>query len=613
MDICWSFVYSYYMPDIPKINDYAFIGDCHSSALVSRYGSIDWCCLPRIDSPSCFGRLLDWKKGGYFHIRPKEHYQSSRRYLPHTMMLETHFVTDKGEAKLYDFYTMKQGGQQHPHAQILRIIEGIKGEIDFAVDIVPRFEYGTIKPWIRRYKITGFMALGGEHGLLFSGNSEFKLQNRNHLFSTFIVAPGKRVYLSMLYRKPEQLDDLLIEVPSIDELDSRFLETKIWWETWVSNGKFTGSYSELIERSALVLKSLTNSPTGAIAAAATTSLPESIGGQRNWDYRYSWIRDSYFSVKTLAHLGFVRAADGFRRFIERSSQGTAEGLQTLFSVTGQRRLTEFIIQDLVGYQGSAPVRIGNESANQLQLDMYGYLLNLAWNWHQLGSSPDSDYWYFLEHIVETVIKRWQEPDCGIWEVRIAPKHFVYSKMMCWVAIDRAIRLVKSLKYDRDISDWENVSQEIRFAIETKGYDAKRGVFKQAFDSDFMDASLLCMPMYDFIDYNDERMIRTTKLIQQELSEDGLIKRYPENFDGFPSKEGIFLPCSFWLVICLANQNRIEEANQIFKRVVSTSNDLGLFSEEYDLEKKEMLGNFPQAFTHLTFIEAALILDKVQGI
>ncbi len=593
----------------PSISDYGYIGDCHSTALVSKYGSIDWCCMPRIDSASCFGRLLGWNTAGYCQLVPTEAFEVSQSYHGETMILKTHFRTAHGEAYVYDFFSMRKQGGYIPYQQILRIVEGIKGTVEFKLDVVPRFDYGAIKPWIRPYKRTAFVALGGSDGMLISGDVPLALSTRHHLTSVFDVVPNQRKHLSLMYRNPEDFDESTVEVPSIEEIDFRLHETQVWWDEWRSQGKYKGLYTKLMHRSALVLKCLSNAPTGAIAAAATTSLPECPGGIRNWDYRFSWIRDSYFSVRSLAILGFVKEADGFRGFIERSSHSSPDGLQTLFGVYGERRLQEYSIDELEGYRGAKPVRVGNVAAEQLQLDMYGELLDLAWDWHKRDTSPNPDYWMFLEKIVNFVQLKWQCPDFGIWEMRVEPRHFTHSKVMCWVAMDRGIRLAEDLGHDVSQYKWDETRDQIRAYVEEKCYDPNRGVFIQAEGFPLMDTALLLLPIFGFLSYTDERIIRTNNAIRQDLEIDGLLLRYPLNTDGLEGEEGAFLACSFWLVICLAHQGELKEAHKVFKRALSTGNELTLFSEQYDVKNKEMLGNFPQALTHLSLIIAGLALHE----
>ncbi len=591
------------------ISDYGYISDCHSSALISKYGSIDWCCMPRIDSASCFGRLLDWENGGHCQIRPIGRFKSSQRYRERTMILETLFQTKTGEALLTDFFTMRKGGQHKPYQQIIRVLEVTSGNIRFRLDLIPCFDYAAVKPWIRRYKRSSYIALGSNNGLLISGNMPLNLKNPHEISSEFQISKKRKIFLSIIYRRPEYLDEASIEVPSVDELDWRLQQTEQWWFNWFAQGTIKEPYADLIARSALVLKSLSNAPTGAIAAAATTSLPEAPHGSRNWDYRYSWIRDSYFTVRCLTRLGFTKEAEGFSRFVIRSCHSSMEGLQILFGVAGEARINEYILEDLSGYFDAKPVRIGNAAVKQLQFDLYGELLDLTWNWHQQGFIINEDYWSFLVEIANFVTKSWCLPDHGIWEVRDQPRHFVLSKAMCWLTLERGIKLAEKLGFnDAPIDTWKKAKDMIRATIEEKGYDQKRGVFTQAFGVPYMDASLLLLPLTEFVDFKDERMIRTTEAIWQDLQVDGLLLRYPKDTDGLEGEEGVFIPCSFWLVTVLLRQNRLQEAQEIFERAIATSNHLGLFSEEYDTKNKAMLGNFPQGLTHLSFTIAALTLQ-----
>ncbi|ADJ27993.1 glycoside hydrolase family 15 protein [Nitrosococcus watsonii] len=599
----------------PAISDYGYISDCHSSALISKSGSIDWCCMPRVDSRSCFGRLLGWEQGGYCQIAPPEPYEVSRRYLPQTLILETTFRSSKGEAQLLDCFMLREGGKQHPHRQILRVLEGLKGQVKFCVEIVPRFDYGAIKPWIQRRqdKRSGdyYIVIGGSDGLLISSDFPLEMKDRHNLQGAFYLNEGQRARLSLLYRRPENLDEGWVDIPTIETLDQRLEETFKWWQTWSSQGQFSGPYAEQAHRSAIVLKGLCNAPTGAIAAASTTSLPEAPGGERNWDYRFTWIRDSTFTVRALADLGYIKEADGFRRFLERTAAGCADEVQILFGVGGERRLHEFEIQELPGYRGAKPVRQGNAAETQIQLDVYGELLELAWRWHQRGQTPDEDYWEFLVGLVNAAAEHWRKPDQGLWEMRGEPRHFVHSKVMCWAALDRGIKLAADLDNHAPLAWWEQEREAVRQAVEEKGYDSRQGIFIQAFDHFEMDASLLLLPMVGFVDYQDKRMIRTTNAVWKNLEQEGLLRRYrAENHDdGLKGKEGVFLACSFWLAECLAYQGRLEEAREVFKRAAATGNDLGLYSEEYDTEREEMLGNFPQGLTHLSLIAAAVALTQ----
>jgi pentatricopeptide repeat protein len=596
----------------PPIGDYGYLSDCHSCALVSRDGSIDWACLPRFDSASCFARILDLEKGGFCRIAPEGPFKTARGYIEDSLILETTFRTGSGKARLIDAFTMRKGGEHDPHRQILRVVEGLDGTTDFRLECAPRFEYAAVKPWIRAVGPGAYAAIGGSAGLLISGNFRFEAPDRHRLGGTCRVAKGERAYLSILYRNPETLDEGGIEPPAVPELERRLAETLEWWRVWASKRRYAGARAGLAFRSAAVLKGLCHAPTGAIIAAATTSLPESPGGSRNWDYRYTWIRDSCFAARSLAEIGFEHEADGFRRFVERSAAGSADEIQVFFGVGGERRLREATVDDLEGYGGAKPVRIGNAAQRQVQLDVYGEILGLSWLWHSRGHSPDAGYWEFLAETVTMAARSWSRPDRGIWEIRGEPRHFVYSKVMCWAALDYGIRLARELRREAPVELWTRARDEARRAVESSGYDASRGIFVQAFGSPVMDASLLLIPTVGFVDYRDERMVRTTDAVRAELDAGGLLRRYPEGSDGLPGREGAFLACSFWLVNCLARQGRLDEARAVFDRAVGTGNDLGLFSEEYDVERDRMLGNFPQGLTHLSLIEALIALGEVES-
>ena len=597
------------MNKYPPISDYGYISDCHSAGLVSRSGSVDWCCMPRIDSKSCFARLLDWERGGYCIIYPELYYKVSRRYMNNSLILETTFTTASGKAKLIDCFTMREGGMHNPHNQLLRIVEGISGTLKFKVKIVPRFDYASIKPWIKKINNEKYTAIGGSDGLFVSGDIELNIKERHDLEGSFIINSDERKRLSLVWRQPENLDGVTLKALTSEELDQRLQETINWWHDWTTRFTYKGRWSDYVLQSAVVLKGLTNAPTGAIAAAATTSLPEAPNSSRNWDYRFSWIRDSSFTIRSLFELGYVKEADGFRRFIERCAAGSADQLQILFGVDGERRLHEFKIEGLEGYNRSSPVRIGNAAESQIQLDMFGELLDLSWQWHLHGRSPDDDYWNFLQSLVGRTMTQWNQPDKGIWEMRGTPRHFVHSKVMCWAAMDRGIKLAKDPKRQAPIEIWTKIRDDIRREIEQKGYDFQNGIFIQAFNNSVVDAALLLLPLTGFVAYEDERMIRTTNAVMEKLSEDGLIHRYPPGIDEMEGKEGMFLACSFWLAECLAGQNRMNEAYRIFKNALSTANDLLLFSEEYDVETHQMLGNFPQGLTHLSLISAAVALNQ----
>ena len=598
------------LPRYPPIGDYALIGDCHSAALVCSTGSIDWCCMPRLDRGSVFGRLLGWDGGGRFEIRPTApQARSSRRYLDDTMVLETAFRGRGGQVRLTDAFVMRPGGRRDPRRELLRVLDGVHGRMRMRIHVAPRFDYGECRPWIRRVAPGLFTAVGGDDGLVIWSDADLQVTGTYDLGCEIEVAAGERVRFAVRHVAPELLDGQPPEAPGGAEVDRRLEETVSWWRRWVAQATFDGPGRRSAMRSAMVLKCLQHAPTGAIAAAATTSLPESPGGTRNWDYRHSWVRDSAFTVRSLAELGFEGEADGFRRFVERTSAGSADELQVVYGMGGERRLVEVELDHLEGYGGARPVRVGNRAYRQFQSDVYGHVLDLAWRWHERGHSPDDDFWRFLVELVDCAARRWEEPDRGIWEVRGPPRHFVHSKVMCWVALDRGLRLAHDSGRRVPTRRWSRVRDAIRSAVEREGYEARRGVFVRSFGSRQMDAALLLLPIVGFVGFDDPRMVRTTDTIRDRLGGHGLIARYSAA-DGLPGKEGVFVACTFWLAEVLAHQGRGEEARDAFDRAVSTANDLGLFSEEWDPAERMMLGNFPQGLTHLSHIAAAVALDEV---
>ena len=595
----------------PPIADYALIGDCHSSALVSRTGSIDWCCMPSFAGGSYFGRLLDWKKGGHCSISPvRLSAHVTRRYHDGTLVLETTFRSGGGEIRVHDLFAMRRGGKRSPYAQILRIVEGVRGSVDVRVHVEPRFDYGEIAAWIRRQGVGVYDAIGGNDALRISADFDLVSAGHHRCEASLTVRAGARHHLSLQYMPPELLDEDSPGSPDPAEFDRRLDETIRWWRRWSSKGRMEGPWEQPVLRSAVVLKALTNAPTGAMVAAPTTSLPEVPGGDANWDYRFSWIRDSSFAVRSLAQLGYEAEADGFRRFIERCAAGGAEDLQVVYGVGGERRLNEEVLDHLEGYGGARPVRSGNAAHRQVQLDVYGELLDLSWRWHKRGHSPDDDYWRFLVELVDAAATRWREPDRGMWETRGRRLHFVHSKVMCWTALEYGIRLAQECSRPAPIRRWTAVRKEVLAAVEREGFDRKRNTFVQAFGRRAVDGALLLLPEAGFIAYDDERMVGTVDAVRRELEEDGFVYRYRARAEMGDAKEGAFLPCSFWLAECLARQGRLEEGREVFDRAVSAANDLGLFSEEYDVVGGRMLGNFPQGLTHLSHVAAAVALQEL---
>jgi GH15 family glucan-1,4-alpha-glucosidase len=603
-------------PPYPAIADYGLIGDCHSAALVSRTGSIDWCCLPRFDSPSCFGRLLDWQSGGFFALAPEEPERpGEREYVDDTLVLRTTFRTSTGEASVTDCFlgppATVRGDERR---RILRVVDGQRGTVRFALRVAPRLDYADAAAFIRCDGDGIWSASAGADGLLVWSEAQLgraEEEDSEALTALFEVAAGDRVRTLLTYLHPEQIAAEDLERPQPRRLDEALEQTLGWWREWTSHLEVDGAEDPELVRSALVLKALSYVPTGAMVAAPTTSLPESLDDGRTWDYRFSWVRDSSFASRSLARLGCEREADEFRRFIERSAAGRPRDVRILYGIGGERRTPTLELRGLAGWRGFGPVRVGNDAADQRQLDSCAHLVVQSWHWNLRGKPPSDDYWRFLVELIESAIERWREPDAGIWEWRGEPRHFVHSKVLSWAAVDRGLRLALDCGHRVPADRWRQARDEIRGAIEDEGYDHDRSVYRQAFGTSALDAALLRIPTLELVDWRDDRMVRTVDAIREELSVDGLLRRYTTD-DGLPGEEGAFLACSFWLSEALAHQGRSNDAREVFDRATSTANDLGLFSEEWDTGTGEMLGNFPQALTHLSHIEAALALGGKPG-
>jgi GH15 family glucan-1,4-alpha-glucosidase len=593
--------------DLP-IGDYALLGDCHSAALVSRGGSIDWCCMPRFDADAVFSRLLDRHAGGHYAILPCGPSRTERTYLDDTLVLQTTFIADSGSVRLTDFFSMRAGGRLHPRHELVRVVEGLHGRLRLRAAFSPRFEYGAIKPWLYRVGEAAWCAVGSNAGLLLFGDMPFTPAGEHDLCAEFDVAAGDRVFEGMHFVTPEELHGGHVEAPPKAALQGQLGQTCDWWRSWAKRITPRRRAQPALVRSAIVLKALTYAPTGAIVAAPTTSLPEQVGGPRNWDYRYSWIRDSVFTVHALAKLGCVGEADGFRRFIQRSAAGNGAQLKALVAVDGKRRLTEVALDHLAGWRDSRPVRIGNGAERQYQADKYGLLLELAGRASERGYSVDPHYWDFLTEAVDEAAGNWERPDCGIWEVRGMPRHFVHSKAMCWAALQRGLELAQRHGLPAPRERWQSVRDAIRAAIDKHGIDPRHGHFVAAFGTTDLDAATLLLPDFGFVAADDPRMLRTADAVQRQLGDStGLIRRYLVD-DGLPGPEGAFLPCTFWLAELRAHQGQRERARALFERASACANELGLFPEEYDGRAGQMLGNFPQGLTHLAHIAAALALD-----
>ncbi len=596
----------------PPIGDYALLADCHSSALVSRTASVDWACLRQFDAPSVFGRLLDWEQGGHFSLTPVGADTFERCYVGDSLVLCTTVTTATGRVRILDAFAMHSGGQKQPRNQLLRIVEGVDGDVEIDVCIQPRFDYGELRPWLRRshdapeHPGGAFTAVGGDSALVVSADVRLDVDVENvSLRGRRSLAAGERMRFSVSAEVPHDVQGRGTPPETIDE---RMNETLAWWSRWSRKSTVGGPYEAQVRRSAIVLKGLTCAPTGAMIAAPTTSLPEELGGERNWDYRYSWIRDSTLAMAALCLAGHAEVARGFRDFLMRSAAGTAEDLQIMYGAYGRRHLPEFTL-DLDGYRGSRPVRVGNGAATQRQLDVYGHILDAAHLWRKSYHEIAPEEWRFLRHLVQEAALVWERPDHGLWEIRGEPRQFVQSKVMLWVALDRGITTVEETGLDdTDIDHWREVRAAIRRSVETNGVDPERGCFVQAYGSTELDAALLLLPMVGFVPANDPRMVATVEAIQADLAVPprGFIRRYrPANYeDGLRGGEATFLMCSFWLVDILAMQGRRAEAEQLFVALLGVANDVGLYAEEYDPASDQLLGNFPQAFTHMALINSA---------
>ena len=635
------------------IADYGLIGAMHSCALVSKTGSIDFCCLPAFDSPATFCRLLDWQQGGYFQLAPVDIQSVSRRYLPDTNILETTFNTSNGVARLTDFMPVHASSHsrillgtsddptsrrasfrlKHPRKstvglaedidepfeiefeeKIVRIFECVSGQIDFRLECYPRFDYGLIQPRVILDAVSPHYGLahGGANAMLVYCSAPLEIADQGFV-SRGQMQQGERLYAavtSLTHFTPDfAAYDEWLSAPEIDMLLER---SASFWRRWSSGCQAEGTHKEEILRSALALKALTYEPSGAIVAAATTSLPEGLGGVRNWDYRFTWIRDATFSLKALSDLGLSQECAGFKNWLEWTA-AYPEDLQLMYGIRGERRLPERELP-MEGYFWSRPVRIGNGASTQFQLDIYGELMDSAYVYRKLsGEEVDPDYWGFLSDLAEFTISHWRLPDAGIWETRGGDRHFVFSKVMCWVALDRAIQLAEeSPELTADVERWKAAREEIREDILTSGFDPQVGAFVQSYGSRSLDASTLMMPLVGFIDATDPRMRSTIEAIERDLtSPAGLVYRYKGFDDGLSGGEGAFIICSFWLVENLILLGDVDKARALFDKLRGYANDLGLFSEEVDPVTGELLGNFPQAFSHLAFIQSAVMLHEAE--
>lgn len=592
-----------------KIEDYGFISDTQTGALVSRDGCVDWLCLPRFDSPACFASLLGEKKNGHWRFFPDEEVTAVRRcYRDETLILETELETKSGAVRLIDF--MPPRGE---NADIVRIVEGLRGKVSMQMELIIRFDYGNIVPWVRRRKrFDGLEAVAGPDALILRTPVD-TLGKDLTTVSEFTVAKGDRIPFVLTWFASHR------DPPRKINPEHALHDTEVFWGDWAKQFQSESKWRDAVVRSLVVLKGLTYAPTGGLVAALTTSLPEQIGGVRNWDYRYCWLRDAALILLVLLRAGYREEAKSWRQWLLRAIAGSPEQMQTIYGVSGERRLIEYEIPWLSGYENSRPVRVGNAASNQFQLDVYGEVLAAVWQGDCAGIKMTEADWSLMVAIMEFLESHWQEPDEGIWEVRGGRQQFTHSKVMAWLAFDRAIKLVENCgcaayeHFDR----WQEIRDQIHAEVCERGYNPKKKAFTQVYGSDALDASLLTMPLGGFLPVTDERVRSTIEAIERELMHDGFVLRYrPQEtgVDGLPGTEGVFLPCSFWLADCWHLLGRKKEARELFERLLDVRNDLGLLAEEYDPRAKRQLGNFPQAFSHVALVSCARILgDEDTGL
>lgn len=598
------------LKDCP-IADYAIIGDMHSAALLNRQARIDWCCMPHFDSPAFFLRILDHAKGGYCSISLEGLKDTSRRYLPGSNILETTFRTDTGVLIVTDYMPVEKlaghgKGEVAAEHAIVRRLRCQEGSCECMVEVRPTFGYATE---ISRFtqQGTGVICRGNRDGLYLHSSHPLNVHHQS-VWMKATLRQGGESFLVIKQAHPSQ------DLQLFDQhwLDSTFRSTLDFWQRWSARCQYRGEYHEMVIRSLLTLKLLTFDPSGAIIAAATTSLPEEIGGVRNWDYRFSWVRDSTFTMVALMNAGFYDEAHAFLRFLECACDYRQEKLQILYGVEGERREDEVMLEHLAGYRGSRPVRCGNAAANQRQFDVYGELLDSCHIFVDGGGleryeETFENLWPFIEGVGDFVASHWHEPDYGIWEVRGEPRHWVHSKGMCWLALEHGLRLAGFGNVRRDLSSWKRAANEIKAEMLSRGYDPEVGAFVDSYGSKHLDAAILRLPMLGVIDPADPRMVSTIREIERKLMKDGLVYRYVDIDDGLPGKEGAFAICSFWLANNYILQGRFDEAEKLFRKMLARCNDVGLYSEEIDPGTGEFLGNFPQAFTHIALINTAVRL------
>ncbi|MGP3756993.1 glycoside hydrolase family 15 protein [Streptomyces sp. IBSNAI001] len=598
------------MKRFPRIEQYGLIGDMQTSAHVCDDGSIDWLCLPRFDSSAVFAGLLGTQKHGSWRIVPDPPAGrsdagavSERRYRGDSLVLESLWRTPSGSVRVLDFMPPRDGAPQ-----VIRIVEGVSGEVPMVSALRPRPGYGSVSPWI--HEVGGRMVAEAGADALWLDTGVQQVEKDGVIVSAFSVDAGQSVAFVLSWCPSHAV------APDVPDPEAALAETIAFWHDWTQEGTYDGPYREAVVGSSIALKAMTYAPSGGIVAAPTTSLPEEIGGGRNWDYRFTWLRDASTTLAALLGTGYRQEAHAWRRWLLRAVAGDPENLQIMYGITGDRDLRERELPWLPGYEESAPVRVGNGAAGQLQLDVYGELIETLYLAHQSGVAHCADTAVLHQRLVEHLAQRWQEPDEGIWEIRGARRHFVHSKVMAWVAIDRTIRLVEAGALDMDLGPLVRLRETIHREVCSRGFDPVRNTFTQSYGSQELDAATLLIPRVGFLPPDDLRVIGTVDAVRRELSTpDGLVRRYPTigdhaGVDGLTGDEGAFVLCSFWLVDALALTGRLDEAHALFERLLTLRNDLGLLAEEYDPIQQRQLGNFPQAFSHMGLVQSALLLQQL---
>ena len=585
-----------------KIEDYAVIGDLQTCALVARDGSIDWMCVPRFDSPACFAALLGTPDHGRWKLAPVSEVRSvRRRYRGDSLILETEMECETGRVRIIDFMPIRTAA-----VDLVRIVEAIEGTVPMRMELELRLDYGSIVPWVRTID-AGIRAIAGPDTVYCRADVAMRGEGLATV-ADFSVSPGDRIRFDLTWTPTYG------PAPEPSQPETWLRETEEYWQEWSSRCTYDGPWKEAVMRSLITLKALTYQPTGGIVAAATTSLPEFIGGVRNWDYRFCWLRDATFSLYALLVGGYTEEALAWREWLVNAVAGRPEELQIMYGIRGERHLYEHEIDWLPGYEGSRPVRVGNAAYRQYQLDVYGEIADVLHLTRRLGLPPSDDAWRVQSAILKFLEEGWKEPDEGIWEMRGPRRHFTHSKVMAWVAFDRAVADVEKSGLEGPVDRWRTIRDEIRAEILERGFDHELNAFVQYYGSRATDASLLMLPSLGFIEANDPRMVGTVKLIREQLGANGFIQRYPTNpaVDGLPHGEGAFLLCTFWLADVLALQGSYDEATELFERLLALRNDVGLLAEQYDPTAHRQVGNFPQAFSHIGLINTARNLHRRGG-